>query len=603
MWLAGPNRGAPWGAGGLGHPVGRPSHDVVPPPPFFSSTIGAYKYMDTLRCLDRCTPPARTLPVNIRTIVTPLDWEIWGAKLAKHPDQHFRQYIVSGIRNGFRIGFDYQRPLKSSRRNMPSVSSQPQAIREYLAVECAAGRILGPLQADSVPGLQVNRFGLIPKKTPGEWRLIVDLSSPEGSSVNDGEYDHLCSLKYISVEDALAEIRKLGRGTLLAKVDIQKAYRMVPVHPADRPLLGMQWEGAVYLDAALPFGLRSAPKIFTAVADAAEWVARSEGVPHIMHYLDDFLVLGRPGASECQQSLKTLLEVFQELGVPVAPGKLEGPATCLTFLGIEIDTSLLEVRLPAEKLHSLQVMVESFAARQACTRRELESLLGSLGHACCVVKQGKTFLRRLFELLAVARRAHHYLRLNAAARSDLCWWLAYLAPLNQASFARSLQDYHAQFTFATDASGSVGCGAVWTHSWFQLKWQDLPPGLAEELGRDSITFKELLPVVIAAGVWGPCWGGHSGVVYCDNQGAAAAVNSGYSKVPRIMHLLRCLFLIKARFDLELTAVYLPGELNTTADAISHDNLSFLFAQVPAARSGYIATPPPLLVLLLPHHAQ
>ena len=196
--------------------------------------------MDTLRCLDSCTPPARTLPVDIKSIVTPLDWEVWDAKLAKHPDQQFRQYIVSGIRNGFRIGFDYQRPLKSSRRNMPSVASQPQAIREYLAVECAAGRILGPLQADLVPGLQISRFGLIPKKTPGEWRLIVDLSSPEGFSVNDGVYDHLCSLKYISVEDALAEIRKLGKGTLLAKVDIQKAYRMVPVHPADRPLLGMQ---------------------------------------------------------------------------------------------------------------------------------------------------------------------------------------------------------------------------------------------------------------------------------------------------------------------------------------------------------------------------
>jgi hypothetical protein len=56
----------------------------------------------------------------------------------------------------------------------------------------------------------------------------------------------------------------------MAKVDIKKAYRMIPVHPADRHLLGMQWDGQLILDAALPFGLRSAPKIFTAVADAAE---------------------------------------------------------------------------------------------------------------------------------------------------------------------------------------------------------------------------------------------------------------------------------------------------------------------------------------------
>ena len=302
------------------------AQDTPFPTPFlFPAARGSYEYMDTLSQLDNCIPPERNLPANLRGIITPLAWETWDVRFAQHPDQRFWQYIVSGIRDGFRIGFDYQCPLKSSRRNMPSVSSQPQAIREYLAEECAVGHILGPLKAESVPGLQVNQFGLIPKKTPGEWRLIVDLSSPEGCSVNDGVYDHLCSLRYISVDDALAVIRELGQGTLLAKVDIQKAYRIVPVHPSDRPLLGMQWEGAVYLDAALPFGLCSAPKIFTAVADAAEWVARSEGVSRVMHYLDDFLILSRPGSTECHQSLETLLDVFRDLGVPVAPGSWRVP--------------------------------------------------------------------------------------------------------------------------------------------------------------------------------------------------------------------------------------------------------------------------------------
>ena len=46
-------------------------------------------------------------------------------------------------------------------------------------------------------------------------------------------------------------------------MDIQQAYRMVPVHPDDRALLGMRWEGGVYIDTRLPFGLRSAPIMFT----------------------------------------------------------------------------------------------------------------------------------------------------------------------------------------------------------------------------------------------------------------------------------------------------------------------------------------------------
>ena len=378
---------------------------------------------------------------------------------------------------------------------MPSVAAHPQAIKDYLVEECAQGRILGPLCADAVLGVQVSRFGLIPKKTPNEWRLIVDLSSPEGSSVNNGIYSKLCSLQYISVEDALRDIQALGRGTLMAKVDIKKAYRMVPVHPADRPLLGMQWGGHLFLDAALPFGLRSAPKIFTAVADAAEWMACAEGtglrsapkiftavadaaewmacaegVPYIQHYLDDFIILGHPGSPECQQSVDRLLGLFDRLGIPVAPDKPEGPPTTLTFLGIKIDTMALEVRLPAAKLCTLQEMVQEWQGRKSCSRSDLESLLGSLVHACCVVKEGKTFLRRLFELLSVAKRAHHHLRLNAGALSDLCWWQAFLIPLNQASFARPFMRQPPQFTIATDALGAIGCGAIWSPYWFQLQW-------------------------------------------------------------------------------------------------------------------------------------
>ena len=82
-------------------------------------------------------------------------------------------------------------------------------------------------------------------------------------------YD-LCSVKYVTVDDAVAAVKQIGLGAELAKVDIRSAYRIIPVHPEDRWLLGMVWEGALYIDTVLPFGLRSAPKIFNAVADAVE---------------------------------------------------------------------------------------------------------------------------------------------------------------------------------------------------------------------------------------------------------------------------------------------------------------------------------------------
>ena len=96
-----------------------------------------------------------------------------------------------------------------------------------------------------------------------------------------------------SFDEAANAIVELGRGTLLAKLDIHAAYRIIPVHPDDRWLLGMEWSGKIYIDTVLPFGLRSAPKVFNAVADALEWIMRKQGIAHSLHYLDDFLFLER----------------------------------------------------------------------------------------------------------------------------------------------------------------------------------------------------------------------------------------------------------------------------------------------------------------------
>ena len=141
----------------------------------------------------------------------------------------------------------------------------------------------------------------------------------------------------------------------MAKVDIKNAYRIIPVHPEDRALLGMQWEGALYVDAALPFGLRSVPKIFTCVANVLEWMMlREQGVQQVLHYLDDFLIVAPPHLNQGQADLRRLLQLFERLGVPVAEEKREGPATLLTFLGIELDTVEMVCGLPERKVRELK---------------------------------------------------------------------------------------------------------------------------------------------------------------------------------------------------------------------------------------------------------
>ena len=177
-------------------------------------------------------------------------------------------------------------------RNMLSATQKPEIVRGYLIKECVEGRVLGPLDPLQFPRIQISRFGVILKRSSGKWRLIVVLSSPEGHSVNDGIDADLCSLKYVTVDDAVAAVKQIGLGAELAKVAIRSAYRIIPVHPEDRWLLGMVWEGALYIDTVLPFGLRSALKIFNAVADAVEWIVCQQGVSTVFHYLDDFLIVG-----------------------------------------------------------------------------------------------------------------------------------------------------------------------------------------------------------------------------------------------------------------------------------------------------------------------
>ena len=58
----------------------------------------------------------------------------------------------------------------------------------------------------------------------------------------------------------------------MANFDVANVYRNVAVHPQDCHLLGMVWRDKYYVDMALPFGLRSAPFIFTAIADMVQWI-------------------------------------------------------------------------------------------------------------------------------------------------------------------------------------------------------------------------------------------------------------------------------------------------------------------------------------------
>ncbi len=552
-------------------------------------------YVPDLLCLDACRPTQEHQCQLLSVVTTPLLADEWERSLARHPDQAFAGYICRGLREGFRIGFKREVRLKSTNRNMESALQHPEVVTEYIEKECALGRMLGPFPTtEGLPLLHISRFGVIPKgHNTGKFRLITDLSHPAGNSINDGVDPHLCSLTYTSVEEVAAEASRSGQGALLAKVDIEAAYRLVPVHPQDRVLQAVKWDDAVFIDPTLPFGLRSAPKIFNAVADALQWHLIQAGVERLFHYLDDYILVGPPRSQVCQSQLQILLEECARLGVPIADHKTEGPATEVTFLGIVIDTVKGELRLPQDKLTRLTSLLAEWQARKNCTRKELESLVGLLNHACKVVRPGRPFLRRMIDLLQAVHRPPNSrvpIRLAHGFRADLAWWVEFVVQWNGTSFLHppsSLPKVH----LYTDASGSWGCGAWYERSWFQVKWD----ARAEAL---SIAEKELIPIIVACQAWGEQWKGLQVICHSDNQSVVADLKSRSSRHKGMMHLLRTVVFAEARLVCSLSPVYIDTRANHLADSLSRDNAVHFLSQVQSADPRPSPVSPQLLDLLL-----
>ena len=79
----------------------------------------------------------------------------------------------------------------------------------------------------------------------------------------------------------------------------------------------------------IPFGLHSAPYIFSSFADLLVWIlTHNYGINFLLHYLDDFNTLGPPNSPVCQNNVNTCVQLFSEWGIPLHPDKLEGPSTC-----------------------------------------------------------------------------------------------------------------------------------------------------------------------------------------------------------------------------------------------------------------------------------
>ena len=88
------------------------------------------------------------------------------------------------------------------------------------------------------------------------------------------------------------------------------------------------------------------------------------GVSYLIHYLDDYLTMGPPQSTVCQENLNIFISLCAALGVPLAAEKLEGPSTSLSFLRVILDTECMEIRLPADKLARIKQLLTTWLPRK-----------------------------------------------------------------------------------------------------------------------------------------------------------------------------------------------------------------------------------------------
>ena len=100
-------------------------------------------------------------------------------------------------------------------------------------------------------------------------------------------------------------------------------------------------------------------------------------------------------------------------------------ATTMSFAGIELDSVLLEARLPFEKVEKCKSLLSQFLTRKKVTLQEVQSLTGLLNFACSVIQPGQAFLRRHVDLTLGVKKANHKIRLNREVKEDLKIWLSF----------------------------------------------------------------------------------------------------------------------------------------------------------------------------------
>lgn len=482
-------------------------------------------------------------------------------------DLNEAEFLINGFSQGFSL--HYLGPREGRKAdNLKSAKKQPEIIKAKIDKEVEAGRVAGPFTTAPFSNLIISPIGLVPKKQPNEYRMIHHLSYPEGASINDFIDPSLTSVQYTSFDKAVEMIQELGQNCFLFKMDIKNAFKLIPIQPKDFHLLGFCFNDSYFFDKTLPFGASISCSTFERFARFLERCVKyhiTSGL--IIHYLDDFL-----GGDRTFDACTRLLEIFngimQQLNVPMALEKKEGPCEILVFLGLELNSKEMVVRIPLEKINEVITKIQNLLSKKKARVKEIQSLVGSLNFCCRAIATGRPFCRRLINTICGLDKPFHFVRINKSVKLDLQIWLWFFQHHNGISV------FHDRFWVSnsdvecfTDSAGGEGLGfgiyfqGQWTAARWPVEWH------VQEITKD-ITVLEIFPILVTLFIWGPKLRNKKICFNCDNESVVHILNTQTSKSDRVMAILRTLILQSLQNNILLRAKHVPGSSNSICDALS-----------------------------------
>lgn len=499
-------------------------------------------------------------------VKTNLNIQLFRSLLRNYQDKE----VCDFLEFGWPIGYESQVWPEPSCKNHLGAIQFPKAVHEYLEKEKKYQAILGPfVKTPFTLPVITNPLHSVLKKDGNERRIILDLSYPEGKSVNDGiPKDHYLgkpiNLNYPTVEHLVELVKEKGRGCMLFKRDLKRAYRQLPVDPGDIHLLGYQWNNETYVDRVLPMGLRSAALACQRTIDAITYMYQQMDY-QVINYLDDFG--GAESPEKAEKAFKTLGRLFQQLGVEESLEKAVGPTTRMVFLGIMLDTKKMQLEVPKDRLVEIQQLVREWQAKQKAFRREIESLLGKLKFVSQCVKSSKVFVTRILEKLRESQERNVQLVLDNEFKKDLLWWEKFIERYNGISMINTEKWGAPDQIIATDAcleglgGVSLSLGEYW-HTGIPAMYKDTSV---------HINSLEMLAVMLALKLWGRTCTGKRILINCDNSATVHVINSGKSRDKLMLACMREIVFITALYQFEIRAIHIKGVDNRLPDCLSRWN--------------------------------